>query len=144
MLRSYLFRLALGSAIVYASSACRTRASSEREMIGPYSSVTESSCNLAVTLFEHDRALISQTCRAEDGSHQDLKSETPATWTATGRDIVVRYQGGSDSLRFDPALPYNFGREGAGAGLVVKGKPSSSSQFAGYDQLWRRSSAPAP
>lgn len=144
MIRSYHFRLVLGSALVYASSACRGRASSESEMIGHYSSVTESSCNIAVTLLKHDRALISQTCRAEDRSHQDLKSETPATWTANGRDIVVRYQGGSDSLRFDPALPYNFGRDGSGAGLVVKGKPSSSSQFAGYDQMWKRLSASSP
>ena len=107
-------------------------------MTGEYTSVTESSCNLTVTLRAAQRATLSQTCRDEDGSHQELKSNTPATWTSHGADIVVSYDGRRDSLRFDPALPFSFGRDGAGAGLVVKGKPAGESQFAGYEQMWRR------
>ena len=107
-------------------------------MTGEYTSVTESSCNLTVTLRAARRATLSQTCRDENRSHQDLKSNTSATWTSNGKEIVVSYGGRHDSLRFDPALPFNFGRDGAAAGLVVKGKPPSESQFAGYEEMWRR------
>ena len=138
MTRSPVLVITLGC-VALSSSACRAAPSSRLdEIIGEYSSVTESSCNLTITLRAQEKATLSQSCRAEDGSHQDLKSETAAAWSSTGADIVVTYEGGSDSLRFDPALPYNFGRAGAGPGLVVKGAPSRESQLAGYDQMWKR------
>jgi hypothetical protein len=108
------------------------------ELLGEYTTVSESSCNVTLSLLPSRAARITDACRVEDGSGRDVKKEMTATWAADENRIVIRYGENTDELEFAEMLPYSpFGRRGAGPGLRVIRISGSGSAFGGYEALWK-------
>ena len=59
-------------------------------IVGSYSSVSESECNIELTLLEEGKAKITETCRREDGSNKDDTERLVARWTLRGDQLVLR------------------------------------------------------
>jgi hypothetical protein len=107
-------------------------------LVGEYTTVSESSCNVSLTLLPSRVAKIVSSCRLENGTGRDESKETTGSWSATDHQITVRYAGGADELEFAAMLPYApFGRRGAGPGLRVIRTSGAASALSGYDALWR-------
>lgn len=133
----YLFCLGLSLNPLTADAVDTKTIESER-MMGSYSSVTESECNIRLRLIEHGKAKIIQTCRLEDGSHRDVTEEKYATWSFDGDQIFIKYDGVTDAFHYRTSVPYaEFGGQGAGPGLERVGAPHSKSRLEGYGQIWK-------
>ena len=136
-LKLYLFCFGLLLNPLTAAAAANKVIESER-MMGSYSSVTESECNIRLRLLEHGKAKIIQTCRLEDGSHKDVIEETNALWTSDSDKLNVKYDGVTDTFLYQSSIPYaEFGGQGAGPGLERVGTPHSKSRLKGYGQIWK-------
>ena len=108
-------------------------------LVGVYTSVTESECNVELQLFADGRAEITQSCRLEDGSHRDVHESTPASWTVTGTTLKVEYSNVQDVLEYDDNLSYEgFGAKGTGPGLKHVQPIRPESRLQGYGLLWKR------
>jgi len=108
-------------------------------LMGNYSSVTESDCNIRLQLLEHGKAKIVQACRLEDGSHKDAIEETNAAWSFDRESVAVKYDGVTDTFIFRLSIPYaDFGGQGAGPGLERVGVPHSKSKLSGYGKIWKK------
>ena len=115
-----------------------TKSITRNELVGSYSSVTESECNIQLQLLKKGNAKIVQTCLLEDGSHKNVVKETDATWSSNKDKLVVKYSNVTDTFLYRPSISYSdFGGEGAGPGLERVGTPDSTSKLSGYGQLWK-------
>lgn len=113
-------------------------AAESEQLMGSYSSVTESECNIQLQLLEYSKAKITQTCRLEDGSHKDLIEETNAMWSSDKNKIHVKYDGVTDTFFYRKSVPYaDFGGLGAGPGLERVG-PHAKSRLEGYGKIWKK------
>ena len=109
------------------------------DLTGEYASVSESSCNVVLALMPKGLATVTHSCRAENGSGKDQSTERRGSWTFKETDITIRYDGLTERLEFDDAVPYAaFGRRGAGPGIRVIDATGSGSLLAGYSTLWKR------
>jgi hypothetical protein len=107
---------------------------------GTYVSVSESQCNVELALRVDGSAVVSNTCRLEDGTHRDSVVAAAATWKVTDGVVRVEYEGASHLLDFDAALSYgDFGGTGAGAGLKPrKQSATAAAAILRYGHLWKQ------
>lgn len=109
-------------------------------LIGFYTSVTESECNIELGLLDENKAEIRQTCRTEGKRPpKDVEVVKDAIWFVKEGKVILSYQDTEDSLEFVRELPYeDFGEKGTGPGLRLVGPLNSKSRLAGYGNLWKR------
>lgn len=109
-------------------------------LIGSYESVTESECNIELSLLDQNKALIRQICRFEKkGPPEDVTEVTEAGWSFGENRLRVQYEDVEDSLEFVQKLFYqDFGEKGSGPGLRLVGPVNPKSRLAGYGNLWKR------
>lgn len=108
------------------------------DVVGNYSSVTESHCNLELDLFDDATVRLVERCAGERDPMGEQTNSRTANWSRSGDVIVVQHRDAHDTLRYNPALSYgSFGKSGAGPALTFVGSSSGSSRLAGYGQVWK-------
>ena len=121
------------------SVASMDRAGARHEYVGTCGSVTESECNIELILRENQEAQIVETCRLENGTHEDASETTQGTWSIEGDQLTVAYDNQKDVLEYDPELSYrDFGSQGGGPGLKLLEPVGSGSRILGFGHLWKR------
>lgn len=114
--------------------------SNDQRYLGTYSSVTESECNMEIVLNSAGQGKAIQTCRLEDGTHKDVKEETPFKWKIITTSIFINYSNKEIELVYDQSLSTHiYGGTKPLPGLVLKTKGNNI--FGGYgDKFWKKES----
>jgi len=99
------------------------RAAAEETIEGTYSTVSESQCNMMLTLNSGGKGTFVETCRREDGSHKDDTEEKNITWQVQGKVITVHGPGPAATFILHSSLSCeSFGKSGSRTGLIGYGK----------------------
>ena len=89
------------------------------QVAGVYSSVSESECNVELSLFDNRKAQIRQTCRGEGGSHSDDTKTFLASWHLANGMVVIVDGINSDTLVFGDVSFKEIGKPGSKPGLQL-------------------------
>jgi hypothetical protein len=99
------------------------RAAAEETIEGTYSTVSESQCNLMLTLNPGGKGIFVEICRREDGSHIDDTEEMNISWQLQGKAITVHGLGPATTFVLHSSLSCEgFGKLGSRFGLIGYGK----------------------
>ena len=103
------------------------------DIVGTYTSVTESDCNLTIELARNGKAMVEQQCVAEDGSHKRFVEKYPMNWRIDGNHVFLKGKEHSGRLKRESYISYKpIGLERGSAGLKVIEGPL----FQGYGDFW--------
>jgi hypothetical protein len=105
---------------------------------GRYDALSESDWALSLILQSDGRALIEHTWW-EPGEHGDtVLKRTPGRWELSGSEVILSYQGVTDTLRYSPRLSLSdVGGSGRRPGLMGVA-PVDRHSLIGIAKLWRQ------
>lgn len=107
-------------------------------LIGTYSSVTESECNSEIKLKKGGEAHTKLRCLLEDGSGEEVSSESKAAWSFSDGVVMIHGSGKQMPFKYYEQLPYaDFGAGGAGPGLTPFGPDLESMLLPNHGSLWK-------
>ena len=109
------------------------------DLLGTYTSVSESACNVELDLLSHGEAKINRSCRIEDGSGRDERTSEVGAWSIVEGTVKIESGGIADVFEYDQVLNYSDLRmRGSGPGLRPVGVPREGSGLRSYGPLWKR------
>ena len=142
-LAAALFSLACNAPGRQEAPKTQGRGPDPESLIGTYSSVTESECNLDIELKKGGQAHTKSVCVNEDGPGEEV-SESDATWAVSGSIVKIHLAGKEIPFEYVEQLLYSdFGEGGSGPGLKPVGPvgpvgpDSEHLPLSGYGSLWK-------
>lgn len=109
--------------------AIATPALSNEQILGEFSTVSESACNSEIHFFKNGKGVFIDSCRSDDGSHAAEIDKQNITWYVNNKKIVVKINGLNKVFTYHKNLScHPFGEKGYSNGLI------------GFDlYFWRKS-----
>ena len=90
--------------------------------MGKFSTVSESECNIEITISANGKGIFSESCRREDGSHIDDVETFNISWKLINNEFIANIKGSEEKFIYHSNLPCkNFGEGGTSNGLIGYG-----------------------